>query len=216
MYTLYWSPGSASMAPHAALEEIGAKYELKTIDLSTGKQRDPEYLKLNPNGKVPTLVVDGRQVMFESAAITMYLADRHPEAGLSPAAADSARGHYYQWMTHLTNTLQPAMLRFYYPDRITNDPEGAVGIAERARDDIVDIWGRIDQHLKSVGPYFLGDRFSAADLFAFTLSTWQDCCPGTYDRFPHVKRLADLVAARPAIGRVIKQNEMSWPLHAIS
>ena len=119
MYTLYWSPGSSAMAPHGALEESGASYELKLVNTDAGAHRDPAYLKLNPNGKVPTLVVDGGFVMFESAAIAMFIADRHPEAKLAPAPGELARGHYYQWMTHLTNSMQSAMLRFYFPDRHT-------------------------------------------------------------------------------------------------
>ena len=82
MYTLYWSPGSASMAPHGVLEESGAKFELKLTSVDAGATRDPDYLKLNPNGKVPTLVVDGSYVLFESAAIAAFIADRHPQAKL--------------------------------------------------------------------------------------------------------------------------------------
>src|SRR5262245_28242809 len=104
MYTLYWSPGSASLTPHGALEEAGAKYELNLVSVDAGAQRDPAYLKLNPNAKVPTLVVDGSVALFESAAITMFVADRHPQAKLAPGPDEMARGQYYQWMTHLTNS----------------------------------------------------------------------------------------------------------------
>jgi glutathione S-transferase len=203
MYTLYWSPGSAAMAPHGALEEAGARYELKRVNTDQGAHRDPAYLKLNPNGKVPTLVVDGSFVMFESAAMAMFIADRHPEAKLAPGPDEMARGHFYQWLTHLTNSMQPAMLRYYYPERHTTEAGGTDAVAASATEEIATLWDRIDRHLAANGPYLLGDRFSAADIFAYMLSTWEQCCPGTYERFPHVKRLADLVAARPAIKRVI-------------
>jgi glutathione S-transferase len=203
MYTLYWSPGSAAMAPHGALEEAGARYELKRVNTDQGAHRDPAYLKLNPNGKVPTLVVDGSFVMFESAAMAMFIADRHPEAKLAPGPDEMARGHFYQWLTHLTNSMQPAMLRYYYPERHTIEAGGTDVVAASATEEIATLWGRIDRHLAANGPYLLGDRFSAADIFAYMLSTWEQCCPGTYERFPHVKRLADLVASRPAMKRVI-------------
>ena len=206
MYTLYWSPGSASMAPHGALEESGAKFELKLTNTDEGAHRDPAYLKLNPNGKVPTLVLDGKFVMFESAAITMFIADRHPEAGLAPGPDEMARGHFYQWMAHLTNSVQPAMLRYYYPERTTADAGGNEAVTAKATEEIGALWGRMDQHLAAHGPYLLGDRFSAADIFAYMLSTWQTCCPNTYERFPNLKRLADLVAARPAMQRMIQKN----------
>ena len=206
MYTLYWSPGSASMAPHGALEEAGARYELKLVNTDEGAQRDPAYLKLNPNGKVPTLVVDGRFVMFESAAITQFIADRHPEARLAPGPDEMARGHFYQWMAHLTNSVQPAMLRYYYPERHTADAGGTDPVAAKATEEIATLWGRVDRHLAAGGPFLLGERFSAADIFAYMLSTWQQCCPDTYQRFPSLKRLADQVAARPAMERVIRKN----------
>jgi glutathione S-transferase len=205
MYTLYWSPGSASMTPHGALEESGARFELTLVNTDEGAHRDPAYLKLNPNGKVPTLVVDGRFVMFESSAITMFIADRHPEAKLAPGPDEMARGHYYQWMTHLTNSVQPAMLRYYYPERITGDAAGAA-VTQNATEEIATLWGRVDRHLAAHGPFLLGDRFCAADIFAYMLSTWQTCCPNTYERFPNLKRLADLVAARPAMQRMIQKN----------
>ena len=206
MYKLYWSPGSASMAPHGALEEAGAKYELTLVDTDAGAQRDPAYLKLNPNAKVPTLVVDGTFVMFESAAMATFIADRHPEARLAPAPDEMARGHFYQWLTHLTNSVQPAMLRYYYPERHTADDNGQEAVKTRAMEEIASLWGRVDRHLASHGPYLLGERFSAADIFAYMLSSWQQCCPQTYQRFPNLKRLADLVAARPAMQRVIEKN----------
>ena len=206
MYLLYWSPGSASMAPHGALEESGAKYELTLVNTDAGAQRDPAYLKLNPNAKVPTLVVDGKFVMFESAAMAMFIADRHPQAKLAPGPDEMARGHFYQWLIHLTNSVQPAMLRYYYPERHTADEGGHEAVTAKAMEEIASLWGRIDQHLASHGPYLLGERFCAADIFAHMLSGWQQCCPNTYERFPHLKRLADLVAARPAMQRVIQKN----------
>jgi len=205
MYTLYWSPGSASMAPHGCLEEAGAPYTLQLVDTSKGEHQGAEYLKLNPAGKVPAMTLDGT-VLTESAAISMLIADRHPAAKLAPASGDPKRGAYYAWMLHLTNTLQPAMLEFYYPDRHTTSANGTEAVAAKARESIAAIWQRIDRHLAANGPYLLGDAFSAADIFCHMLSTWQECCPDTYARFPAVKRLAELVAARPAIGRVIAQN----------
>jgi glutathione S-transferase len=207
MYTLYWSPGSASMAPHCCLEEAGVPYALKLVDTGKGEHRSPEYLALNPPGKVPTLVVDGGFTMIESAAMCMLIADRHPEAGLAPRPDELARGHFYMWLTHLTNTLQPAMLRYYYPDRHTAAPDGTEAVAGKALEEVAAIWTRIDAHLRAKGPYLLGERYSAADIFCAMLSTWQDCCPDTYRRFPSVKRLADLVMARPAIARIAAANQ---------
>jgi len=210
MYTLYWNPGSASMAPHCCLEEAGAAYSLKRVDQGKGEHQSPEYLALNPAGKIPTLIIPndsptGNFIMTESAAMCMLIADRHPAANLAPRTDELARGHFYMWLMHLTNTLQPAMLRYYYPDRHTTGETEAV--VNKAAEEVAAIWGRIDAHLRTKGPYFLGDRYSAADIFCTMLSTWQDCCPETYRRFPAVKRLADLVMARPAIARIAAANQ---------
>ena len=145
MYKLYWNPGSAAMAPHAVLQEIGARYELIELNLERGQQREPAYLKLNPNARVPTLVIDDAQVIYESAAICMYLADRHPEAGLAPAIGDPARGAYLQWLTYMSNTLQTACLRYYYPTRCITNPDHAPEVASKALEDTAIIWDRIDQ-----------------------------------------------------------------------
>lgn len=205
MYTLYYSPGTASMSPQAVLEEIGAPYKLELVDTAKGDHQQPAYLKLNPAGKVPTMALPDGTVMAESAAMCILLADLHPEAGLAPALTDPARAAYLQWFLHLTNTLQPADLRFYYCDRYTADADSA-GVRARAAEEIIATWGRIDRHLAAKGPYLLGDRYSAADIFCYMLSGWQDSCPDLNTRFPHVKKLADLVAARPAVQRMLKSN----------
>ena len=207
MYTLYWSPGSASMAPHCCLEESGAPYTLKLVDMSKKQHQSAEYLKINPAGKIPTLTIDGSFLMTEAAAICMLIADRHPEAKLAPAPDELARGHHYMWLTHLSNTLQATMLEYYYPDRHTAAAGGTDAVSAKAAESIAVIWQRIDAHLQANGPFLLGDRFSAADTFCYMLSQWQECCPDTYAKFPGVKRLADLVAARPAIARVANANQ---------
>jgi glutathione S-transferase len=209
MYTLFYSPGSASMAPHAALEETGAKYALKRVEISADKPRDPEYLKLNPLGRVPTLGVAGGETIYEAAAIVMYLADRHPEAKLAPVASDPLRGLYYQWMTHLTNTLQEACLLYFYSDRYTTRPQQAPEIKDKAIERVDGIWSNLDQALGRRGPYLLGDRFSAADLYLQMLYSWYEPLDRLAARCPNVKRCVDLVVQRPAVKRMLQQNDMA-------
>lgn len=206
MYTLYCSPGSASMAPHGVLEESGAPYTLARVDMAANEHKDADYLKLNPHGRVPTLVVDGRQPIYESAAICLFLADRHPNAGLAPAAADLARGLYYQWMAYLTNTLQAECMLYFHPERSTANPDHAPEVKAQAETEIIDIWGKLDRALAG-GPYLLGDRFSAADIYLHMLYSWMDPPMRMESRYPNVARCAALVAVRPAIKRVLPQNE---------
>ena len=106
MYTLYYAPGAASLLVHWLLIEFDQPCELRRVDTQAGEQKRPEYLALNPNGVVPTLLIDGRP-HFEAAALAMTLADRHRMPDLAPAPGEPARADYHQWMFHLANAVQP-------------------------------------------------------------------------------------------------------------
>ncbi len=209
MYTLYWAPNSAALAAQICLEETGAAYETRSVPINEVPQKDPGYLRLNPAGKVPTLAIDGGQAIYECAAICLLLDARHRAAKLMPEAGDPALGPALQWLIFQTNTLQPAILRFYYPDRHTTDAKNIQPLVASAEAEIADHWKRIDGHLAANGPYLAGQRFSAADAFAFMLSNWESCCPGIRERFPSVRRLSDMVRARPSVQRILKQNELA-------
>lgn len=207
MYTLYWNPGSASLAPHLVLAEVGAKAKTRKLDMSKQEHKAAAYLKINPHGRVPALI-DGKRIVLESAGICIYLADRHPKAKLAPSTKDPARGAFNQWMMYLTNTLQPTYLRYYYPERISADAGAAEGVKAKAMEELDGIYRYIDAHLGKKGPYLLGKKLSAADHYLFMLSNWQDPVPSLYARFPKVKRLADALRKRPALKKVLAENEM--------
>jgi glutathione S-transferase len=209
MYTLHWNQGSASLVAHMALEETGVPYKLKLVDMDKGEHKTPDYLKLNPNGKVPALALDGGGVMFETNAIAMYLADRHPQAGLAPALADSDRALYTQWMFHLTNSIQPLYLLFYYPERHTTNAGHLEEIKTKAMEQIGESWDRIERSLAAKGPYMLGERFSAADLPVVMLSNWQQAQPEMLTKHPKLRGLVELVSARPAVKRVLVENQLA-------
>lgn len=208
MYTLYWSHNSASVAAHYCLEEAGATYEAVLVDMSKDAHKQSDYLKINPAGKLPAMKLPDGSVISECAAISLLVADQHPQSGLAPAVDDAKRGPFLMWLHFLNNTLQPAMLRYYYPDRVTADAAGLAAVQAKAQEEIADLWARVDTHLGQNGPFLLGSTFSAADALCYMLSTWQDCCPGLYRNFPNVKRLAEKVRARPAIARVAELNEV--------
>jgi len=207
MYTLYWNHGSASITAHMALEESGAPYTLKFVDMDKGEHKTADYLKLNPNGKVPTLLIDNKRTMFETAAIAMYIADRHPQAGLAPAVDDPARVPYTQWLFHITNSVQPFYIMFYYPERHSADASAHEAVKAQATKLIGEAWARVDAALEKKGPYLAGDRFSAADLPVMMLTGWKRACGDVLEKNKNIRRLVELVSARPAIQRVLKQNQ---------
>ena len=201
MYTLYFSPGAASMAVHLALLESGAAHELKRIDLESGQQRSPEYLRLNPNGVVPTLLIDGTP-FFEAAAAVITIADRHPESRLAPERASLRRAAWNQWILHLANTLQPAFRLWFYPTDLSDDESLHPAIKEGARRRIEAAWQRIDDHLSAHGPYLLGDAFSAADLLLLMVMRWSRNMPRPATDWPALRAFAARMKARPSWKRL--------------
>ena len=195
MYTLYYAPGSANLLVHLALLEIGAPHELKRIDLDKGEQRSAAYLAINPNGVVPTLVIDGVP-HSEAAALAMLLTERHPEAALAPATGSVERADYLQWMLYLANNLQPLFRQWFYPgDHL---PEGADTIKQAARAGIEKCWAKIDAHLAAYGPYMLGDTFGMVDLYALMLMRWSRNMPKPATEWPQLAALATRLKARPS------------------
>ena len=196
---LYYRPGSAAMAPHAALAEIGADYELVEIDRETA-QTDPAYLALNPLGVVPTLV-DGDVVVAESVAILLYLADRFPEARLAPAD----RTRFYPWLLRMTNTLQTAMLRFFYPERYGDESVGAVAAAEAGR-----LFDLVERELDG-REWLAADHRTAADLFLFMLTRWgRRLDPPAWDR-PNLRAHFLRTLALPGVRRMVEEQGLDLP-----
>jgi glutathione S-transferase len=194
MYTLYYSPGTASMVVHLALLEIGAPYRLELVDFASGAQRDPQYLRLNPHGNVPTLLIDGKP-MTESAALLMILADRHPQARLAPAPGTAERDEWYQWVVYLSNTLAATYRFWFYPADLGME-EHTPAVRAALQRKIEGVWNRLDPHLSAAGPYLLGSEFSGADLLLTMLMRWSRNMPRPATEWPALKRVADLVRAR--------------------
>jgi glutathione S-transferase len=202
--TLYYLPGSAAMAPHAALEETGAEYELVRVIRENGVPvSPPDYLQISPFGRVPAYV-DGDLRLFESAAIVMHVADTNPESGLLPPVGSPDRAHAYRWLVYLTNTLQPTYLNWFYPDRVGVEDDA---VKEHAARELEEIFAWIDGQL--VGrDYLVGDALTGADLFLFMLVDWgRDLEPGPFER-PNVRAHYQRLAARPGVARMLAAHEL--------
>ena len=107
------------MAPHFVLEQLNQEYELVLVDRKANAQKSKEYLALNPNGRIPTLI-DGDTVICESAAICLYLGENNPESKLVPNIGDPDRAEFLQWIMYLTNSLQAELMVYFYPDKYTS------------------------------------------------------------------------------------------------
>jgi len=182
MLTFYMAPGSSAMATHIALHEIGAPFERRPLSFDKREQHSPEFLAINPEGKVPTLLVDGR-VLTEVAGTLWYLARRHPEAGLLPAGDIEAEARVLSWMSFIASTIQPARRQ---------------GVA-RWRE----VFGLAEQRLG--GREWTVDRYSIADIHLFRLF-WRfvDSEHPAPSEFPGLSSHYDRIMARPAVQRTIE------------
>jgi glutathione S-transferase len=196
MYTLYYSPGTASMVVHLALLEIGAPHRLELVDFSRDAQHGADYRRLNPRGQVPTLVIDGKPY-FESAALLMILAERHPEAGLAPPPEDPLRADWYQWNAFFTSSVGPVYRTWFYPADL-GAAEHPPFVREALRQKIEDAWSLVDRHLAVHGPYMLGARFSGVDLLALMYMRWSRNMPKPVTAWTALKNHAHLMRARPS------------------
>jgi glutathione S-transferase len=204
MTTLYTSTGAAGLVVHWLLIELEVPHELRLLDFDKKEQKSPEYLKLNPAGVVPTLIMDG-QPINEAAAIVLYLADTHPAANLAPALETIERARYYQWMFFCANTLQPAFRAWWYP----TEPAGEANIdavQASARAKIETAFERVDAHLAANGPYLLGERISAADFMFTMMMRWSRNMPRPATAWPQLAALAARMKARPSF-RTLYERE---------
>ena len=194
---LYYYPANASTFVHMLLRELGIPFELRLVDRRENAQKSPEYLRLNPAGLIPVLI-DGDLVLTETAAIALHLVDRHPECGLAPPVGTVGRAHFYKWMVHLTNTPQAEILVRAYPERHVSDPALAPDVRATALRRIDGMFARIDTALGE-GPFVLGARFSAADLFLMMLINWTAKHPNPAAALPNLGPFMARIMARASV-----------------
>ena len=185
----YYNPMSRAAMVHWALEELGAPYERALIRFDRGEHKAPEFLALNPMGKLPTIVHRG-VVVTETAAVIAYLADAFPDAQLAPALDDPARGTYLRWLFFAAGCLEPAVI-----DRAFKRPpverKGSLG------------YGSYEETLDALeaaltpGPWLLGESFSAADVYVGGQLGW-GLQFGTIEARPAFEAYVDRCNARPA------------------
>jgi glutathione S-transferase len=194
--TLCYAPNSRAGATLLLLEELGAPYELKVLNLKKGEQRQPAYLAVNPMGKVPA-IIQGDALITEQVAIYIYLADLFPQAGLAPPIGDPQRGPYLRWLVFYGSSFEPAMI-----DRAMKREPGRPQAMPYG--DFETMFGTLTKQLEAA-PYFLGERFSAADLLWGSALTYMI----GWKLLPELPVITAYIArhnARPAVARVKAKN----------
>lgn len=202
--TFYYAPGSCSMSSHIALEEVGAQYEPRAIKLAQQEQRSPEYLALNPRGRVPVLVLDDGRVLTECAAILLYLAGKYPKAKLWPDDAE-AQAQCIEWLSWLASGVHVAFAQTRRPPRFVGQNPDAFPFVKTAgmnylRSAYVDIERRL-----SKSAYAVGNSVSIADLHLYVFFVWGRgagfLAPAATPAF---MQWGEKMAARPSVQRMVE------------
>jgi len=203
-YTLFCAPNSYAMGVHAVLEEIGADYDTRWVKLFSDTP-DQNFLTASPHARVPALLgPDG--TLFESGAIALYLAERHPDARLNVASDHPLRGQFLQWMHYLAATLQPDVMLQFHPEMYFSDQPNQVALKQASMHRLDKVLRVIDTAL-SPGPWFLGDTLSVIDFCFGMQAVWPEIYPGSISDYPNIERMVDRVLDRASVRKVISIHQ---------
>jgi glutathione S-transferase len=201
MLTLYYSSGGCSLASHIALEEAGADYEAKRLDFGKNAQQSPEYLKINPKGRVPALTTP-QGILTESPAILAYIAQTHPKAKLAPLDDPFAFAQLQSFNSYLCSTVHVAHAHRVRGRRWANEESSLADMARKVPQTVGTCFAMIEQSMLK-GPWVMGENYTVADPYLFTLATWLKGDSIDIQTFPrlydHHKRMAE----RPNVRKVL-------------
>ncbi|MDH5538978.1 MAG: glutathione S-transferase family protein [Rhizobacter sp.] len=201
MLTLYWAPNTCALAAHIALEQAGADYQAVRVDFGREQQRSPEYLRVNPKGRVPALVTD-RGVLTETPAILLYICQSHPEAGMAPLddAFELARMNAFN--SYLCSTVHVAHAHRMRGYRWADDPQAIAAMQKKVPQSVGDCFDLIERELLQ-GPWVLGQRYGVSDIYLFTLARWLEGDGVDPERFPRVAEHRRRMAESPIVSRIV-------------
>jgi glutathione S-transferase len=207
MYKLYARRGAGSAAVEALLVLLGVSFDIVDVPRTETGAAPAWYLALNPRGEIPALQLPDGTVMTESAAMMIYLADAHGAAGLAPGLQTAERAQYLRWLVYMAAAPYASDLRLFYPERFSTDPSGAAAIKAKASLDLARDF-EVFANEMGQGPFVLGDKMSAADLYVAMLLTWSDDVETLFAKHGKLKRLYDAVMGNAAVRKVWDRNGM--------
>lgn len=194
---LYYKPGACSLATHIVLNELGLSFDIESVDTSaktTAGGRD--FLEINPDGYVPALELDNGNVLTEGAAILQYLADQHPASGLAPAPGSWERTQLHRHLNFIAAELHKSFSPLF---------QGAEGAArEAAIDKVRKRIAHFEPILADGRPYLMGDTFSVADAYLFTVLNWTGFIGLSLEEFPQAKAFVARIAERKATQQALE------------
>jgi glutathione S-transferase len=213
VYILYGGDFTRATLVQWLLEEGKLEYELRKVDIVKGEHRSAEFLAINPAGLIPVLITPEGDVLYEVAALMLYLADRHQLTDLAPSVSDPHRGPFLSAFFHVTGDIQPEMKRFHFPHRFSLRTEDNVAIQGLAKSLIFSRLDVVNARLAKRGPYLLGTRFSLADFYLCFWIAYLDR-EGACAQFPAIAELYGLVRARPSAMPYLEETEKAADAYA--
>lgn len=204
---LFYSPGSCAMSPHIVLSEAGADYALERVDLATKTTESGRALKeINPQDAVPVLLLEDGETLTEGAAIVQYIADQLPEAGLLPPVGTLARARVQQWLNYIATEMHKAHVPLFKADYPQASKEIALANIKRAYDFV--------SAALAEQPYLLGESFTVADAYLFTIVNWHNFIGLDLAPWPVLVAYQARIAARPAVRKALREEGLLEPVAA--
>lgn len=204
-YTLYYAPGTCALAAHLALEIAGAHYDTVRLDFRQQQQRSPEYLRVNPKGRVPALATP-QGVLTETPALLQFIAGAHPQADLAPADAFGLAkmnefNSYLGSTVHVNHAHRGRGYRWVDPD----DTAALEAMKKKVPQTMAESFALIEEQMLQ-GPWVLGGRMSTSDLYLFTIARWLEGDGVDVQRFPRVADHMQRLEALPAVRKVLAEH----------
>ena len=204
MLKLYYSPGSCALASHIALEEAGATYETTRLDFGKDEQRKPEYLKVNPKGRVPVLATD-KGIITETPAILAYVAQSFPAAKLAPVNDPFAFARVQAFTSYLCSTVHVAHAHNRRAYRWADDPAAIEAMKKKVPQSVGAAYALIEDGMLA-GPWVMGETYTICDPYLFTVSNWLAGDGVDLSKLPRIMAHNKRVSERPAVKRAIAQE----------
>ena len=203
MMKLFYAPGTCSLASHIALEEVGAAYEAFRVDFSRAEQTKPDYLAVNPKGRVPALATE-RGPMTETPAILAFIAQSFPEARLAPLDDPFEFARLQSFLSYLCSTVHVAHAHARRGARWADDPAAHEAMKAKVPQNMADCFALVEASMFA-GPFVMGGTYTIADPYLFTIAGWLEADGVDPGRFPKILDHRNRMAERPAVARVLAQ-----------
>ena len=204
MLKLFYAAHTCALASHIALEEAGAEYETVRLSFASGDQRKPEYLAINPKGRVPALVTD-RGILTETPAILVYISQTFPQAGLAPLNDPFELARAQAFNSYLCSTVHVAHAHRMRGNRWVDDPAAIAAMQRKVPQSVGDAFAQIE-HGMFTGPWVMGERYSICDAYLFTLAQWLEGDGVDLAKLPKIIDHRRRMAERPVVRKAVAEE----------